>query len=101
VRRRGQSPADPVPVMVSAADPLNFRGILTPDDRIAPATRTQVQVAWRHPTRQSDMGAGDVRPETVDTVVQALLAHDFGTHFQMAAILGWAVRERMVTETKI
>jgi hypothetical protein len=47
------------------------------------------------------MGAGDVRPETVDTVVQALLAHDFGTHFQMAAILGWAVRERMVTETKI
>jgi ATP-dependent Lhr-like helicase len=45
VRRRGQSPADPVPVMVSAADPLNFRGILTPDDRIAPATRTQVRVA--------------------------------------------------------
>jgi ATP-dependent Lhr-like helicase len=45
VRRRGQSPADPAPVMVSAADPLNFRGILTPDDRIAPATRTQVQVA--------------------------------------------------------
>jgi hypothetical protein len=31
--------------MVSAADPLNFRGILTPDDRIAPATRTQVRVA--------------------------------------------------------
>ena len=45
VRRRGESPADPVPVMVSAADPLNFRGILTPDDRIAPATRTRVQVA--------------------------------------------------------
>ncbi len=48
-----------------------------------------------------DMGARDVRPETVDTVVQALLAHDFGTHFQMAGVLGWAVRERMVTETEI
>ena len=45
VRKRSQSPADPAPLLVSAADPLNFRGILTPDDRISPATRTQVQVA--------------------------------------------------------
>jgi ATP-dependent Lhr-like helicase len=45
VRRRAASPADPEPVTVSAADPLNFRGILTPDERIAPTTRTQVRVA--------------------------------------------------------
>ena len=30
---------------VSAADPLNFRGILTPDERVAPTTRKQVLVA--------------------------------------------------------
>jgi ATP-dependent helicase Lhr and Lhr-like helicase len=30
---------------VSAADPLNFRGILTPDERVSPATRRQVLVA--------------------------------------------------------
>jgi ATP-dependent Lhr-like helicase len=45
VRRRGESPANPAPVLVSAADPLNFRGILTPDERIAPNTRAQVRVA--------------------------------------------------------
>ena len=33
------------PVLVSAADPLNFRGILTPDERIAPTTRQQLRVA--------------------------------------------------------
>jgi ATP-dependent Lhr-like helicase len=32
-------------VSVSAADPLNFRGILTPDERVAPTTRRQVLVA--------------------------------------------------------
>jgi ATP-dependent Lhr-like helicase len=31
-------------VSVSAADPLNFRGILTPDERVAPTTRRLVQV---------------------------------------------------------
>jgi len=30
---------------VFAADPLNFRGILTPDERVAPTTRRQVLVA--------------------------------------------------------
>jgi hypothetical protein len=30
---------------VSAADPLNFRGILTPDEKVAPTTRQQVLVA--------------------------------------------------------
>ena len=40
VRRRESSP-----LTVSAADPLNFRGILTPDERVAPTTRRQVQVA--------------------------------------------------------
>ncbi len=45
VRRRGESSADPAPVLVSAADPLNYRGILTPDERIAPNTRAQVRVA--------------------------------------------------------
>ncbi len=32
------------PVSVSAADPLNFRGILTPDARVSPATLARVQV---------------------------------------------------------
>ena len=45
VRKRGASSDDPPPVTVSAADPLNFRGILTPDERISPATRAQVRVA--------------------------------------------------------
>ncbi len=45
VRKRAASAADPAPVLVSAADPLNFRGILTPDERIAPTTRKQVLVA--------------------------------------------------------
>jgi ATP-dependent Lhr-like helicase len=37
----GERPA----ASVSAADPLNFRGILTPDERVSPATRRQVRVA--------------------------------------------------------
>ena len=37
------SEADPPPVTVSAADPLNFRGILTPDERVSPATREAVR----------------------------------------------------------
>ncbi len=40
-RRRGSGE----PVTVSAADPLNFRGILTPDERVSPATRRHVLVA--------------------------------------------------------
>ena len=48
-----------------------------------------------------DMGAGQVRPETVDTVVQGLLARDFGRHFTTAAILGWAVRDRLLTERDV
>jgi ATP-dependent Lhr-like helicase len=41
VRRRGDVP----PLAVSAADPLNFRGILTPHDRVAPTARAHVRVA--------------------------------------------------------
>ena len=33
------------PVLVSAADPLNFQGILTPEEKIAPATRRELRVA--------------------------------------------------------
>lgn len=40
VRKRGATP----PVSVSAADPLNFRGILTPDDRVPPVARQKVLV---------------------------------------------------------
>ncbi len=40
VRRRGELE----PVQVGAADPLNFRGILTPDAKVPPATRTKVTV---------------------------------------------------------
>ena len=45
VRKRSGSADEPAPVTVSAADPLNFRGILTPDERIAPTTGHQVRVA--------------------------------------------------------
>jgi len=40
VRRRGEL----VEINVTAADPLNFRGILTPDERVSPATKTKVRV---------------------------------------------------------
>ncbi len=43
--KRRAPEVEPLPVIVSAADPLNFRGILTPDDRVAPTTRRQVEVA--------------------------------------------------------
>jgi hypothetical protein len=45
VRRRDSSEPNPAPLVVSAADPLNFRGILTPDERVAPASSRQVRVA--------------------------------------------------------
>jgi ATP-dependent Lhr-like helicase len=40
VRRRGDTP----PLQVAAADPLNFRGILTPDGRIPSIARQHVAV---------------------------------------------------------
>jgi ATP-dependent Lhr-like helicase len=40
VRRRAETSA----VFVSAADPLNLRGVLTPDERVSPLTRGKVQV---------------------------------------------------------
>ncbi len=43
VRRRGEAGA--APLIVSAADPLNFQGILTPEARIAPSLRGKVRVA--------------------------------------------------------
>jgi ATP-dependent Lhr-like helicase len=43
VRRRDRG-GSPTPVSVSAADPLNLRGILTPDERVSPLTRRQVLV---------------------------------------------------------
>ncbi len=45
VRKRMSQAGDLPPVLVSAADPLNFQGILTPEERIAPAARQQLQVA--------------------------------------------------------
>jgi ATP-dependent Lhr-like helicase len=45
LRRRSGSAPGPSPLVVSAADPLNFRGILTPDVRVAPTLRKQVRVA--------------------------------------------------------
>jgi ATP-dependent Lhr-like helicase len=42
IRKRGPRPA--APPSVSAFDPLNFRGILTPDERVSPLTRQLVQV---------------------------------------------------------
>jgi len=43
--RREGAPSAAVPLTVSAADPLNYRGILTPDEKVAPTTRAQVRVA--------------------------------------------------------
>ncbi|HLY12524.1 MAG TPA: DEAD/DEAH box helicase [Planctomycetota bacterium] len=40
VRKRGELQ----PVSVSAADPLNYRGILTPDERVSSVAKTRVQV---------------------------------------------------------
>ncbi len=45
VRRRDASAEAPAPLTVSAADPLNYRGILTPDERVSSATRREVLVA--------------------------------------------------------
>jgi ATP-dependent Lhr-like helicase len=44
VRKRGDRPLGAPALSVSAADPLNFVGILTPDERISSATRQQVRV---------------------------------------------------------
>jgi len=43
VRRRGAEQREPV--HASAADPLNYRGILTPDERVSPLSRQKVLVA--------------------------------------------------------
>ena len=40
----GRVAGRPAAVTVSAADPLNFRGILTPDEKVSPLTRELVQV---------------------------------------------------------
>ena len=45
VRRERDSESQRAPVMVSAADPLNLRGILTPDERVASNARRRVEVA--------------------------------------------------------
>jgi len=40
VRRQGERST----VMVAAADPLNLRGILTPDERVSSMSRRRVEV---------------------------------------------------------
>ena len=45
LREERRNTQETVPVQVAAADPLNFRGILTPDERVAPTTRRSVLVA--------------------------------------------------------
>ena len=44
VRKRGERPLGTPELSVSAADPLNFVGILTPDERVSAGTRQQVRV---------------------------------------------------------
>jgi ATP-dependent helicase Lhr and Lhr-like helicase len=44
VRKRGPRPLGAPPVKVSAADPLNLQGILTPEDKVAPTSRQHVQL---------------------------------------------------------
>jgi ATP-dependent Lhr-like helicase len=43
IRKRERALGAP-PLSVGAADPLNFVGILTPDERVASTTRQQVRV---------------------------------------------------------
>ena len=45
LREERRNTREAAPVEVAAADPLNFRGILTPDERVAPTTRRSVLVA--------------------------------------------------------
>ncbi len=45
VRKHVNESADAPPVLVSAADPLNFRGILTPDPKIPPTAHERLRVA--------------------------------------------------------
>ena len=42
---RRKEGGDAPPITVSAADPLNFQGILTPEERVAPHERRHVRVA--------------------------------------------------------
>jgi ATP-dependent Lhr-like helicase len=44
VRKRGPRPLGAPPVKVSAADPLNYQGILTPDEKVSPSTRQDVTI---------------------------------------------------------
>ena len=44
VRRQGARPLGSTPLSVSAADPLNFQGILTPDDRVPASAGYEVAV---------------------------------------------------------
>jgi ATP-dependent Lhr-like helicase len=44
LRRQGTLAADAPAARVSAADPLNFQGVLTPEERVAPTTRKLVLV---------------------------------------------------------
>ena len=45
VRRKGDRPLGSGPLEVSAADPLNFQGILTPDARVASHAEMAVRIA--------------------------------------------------------
>jgi ATP-dependent Lhr-like helicase len=45
VRRKGERPLGSGPLEVSAADPLNFQGILTPDARVASHAEIAVRIA--------------------------------------------------------
>jgi ATP-dependent Lhr-like helicase len=45
VRRKGDRPLGSGPLEVSAADPLNFQGILTPDARVASHAELAVRIA--------------------------------------------------------
>jgi ATP-dependent Lhr-like helicase len=41
---RKRAPSGATPVSVSAADPLNFQGILTPEERVSPLAARLVKV---------------------------------------------------------
>ena len=44
LRQKGERPLGSGELSVTAADPLNFQGILTPDDRVASSSRRLVRV---------------------------------------------------------
>jgi len=56
VRAVRRSPVDPVPVIVSSADPLNLVGVLTPGPRISPYSNQVIAYRGGVPVEAGPLG---------------------------------------------